>query len=353
MVPVNIVKESERQLSDIDFVFIIGAPRSGTTWLQAMIAAHPSVASTVDELKLFDLFTVPLEEGWQFLLNLQKDTKGSRNGLTAMWTDRDFYGFLSDFVGKVYGQVAALNPDATVLLDKAPAYSKYVDHIEKLIPKPKFIHIIRDGRDVAVSLMSAAQGWGRLWAPNKVKRAASTWKTYVLAAQQARRYEGRYLEVRYEDLLTDGPRVLRTVFDFIGESTAVEDIAAIYEKHRFENMKQAGTGVHDFVLPKEFFRKGQAGDWRNALSSVQRYLFDETAGDLLRALGYADNSWWYDRPYQRFTAPLTATLSSRRRMRMKAKETIKRALGPHWPAWVGAVRARVKQTNALEIRGKG
>jgi hypothetical protein len=56
-------------------VFIVGAPRSGTTWLQAMIGAHPSICTT-DELKLFNLFTGPWEESWELLLKLQK-TEGA------------------------------------------------------------------------------------------------------------------------------------------------------------------------------------------------------------------------------------------------------------------------------------
>jgi LPS sulfotransferase NodH len=335
------------------FVFIIGAPRSGTTWLQAMMAAHPSICSTIDELKLFDFFTVPLEEGWQYMLSLQKHTDGSRNGLAAMWTDREFYEFLGDFVGRIYAQVLAMKPEATTLLDKAPAYSNCVEHIDRLIPQAKFIHIIRDGRDVAVSLIAAAQGWGRLWAPKKIKVAASTWKSYVLAAQKARQYRQRYIEVRYEDLLTNGVQVLRTVFDFIGEPIGAEDVAAIYERHHFKNMKQVGTGVHDFVLPKEFFRKGQAGDWRNSLSPGERYVFDETAGDLLCALRYSNASWWHDHGYQRFTVPLAATLSSRSRMQMQAVGVIKRMLGPQWIKRIRTVRARVRGKNGVEIPANG
>jgi hypothetical protein len=340
-------------ISGKQFVFIIGAPRSGTTWLQAMMAAHPSICSTIDELKLFDFFTVPLEKGWQYLLSLQKGTGGSRNGLAAMWTDREFYEFLNEFVGRVYNQVAALKPEATVLLDKAPAYSNCVEHIDRLIPQAKFLHIIRDGRDVAVSLTTAGQGWGRLWAPKKIKMAASTWKSYVLEAQKARQYRQRYLEVRYEELLTSGPQVLRTVFDFIGEPIGAEDVAAIYEKHQFQNMKQVGTGVHDFVLPKEFFRKGQAGDWRTSLSPRERYVFDETAGDLLHVLGYSNAAWWYDHMYQRFTVPLVETLSSRSRMQMQAIGVIKRILGPQWTKQIRAVRARARGKKGIEIPANG
>jgi LPS sulfotransferase NodH len=330
-------------IPDKQFVFIIGAPRSGTTWLQAMVAAHPSVCSTIDELKLFDFFTVPLEEGWQYLLSLKKDTGGGRNGLAAMWTDREFYEFLSEFVGRVYSQVLAMKPEATILLDKAPAYSNYVEHIDRLIPQAKFLHMVRDGRDVAVSLLAAAQGWGRLWAPKEIAVAAAAWKSHVLGAQKARQYGERYLEVRYEDLLGNGVQVLQSVFEFLDLSVDTEDVVAIYNRHRFENMKQGGRGVHNFALPKEFFRKGEAGDWRNSLTPGQRYIFEEKAGDLLCALGYSDDLWWFDRPYQRMTVPLLAIVSSRSRMKMKAVETIKRVLGPKWTERIRRARFEAEE----------
>jgi hypothetical protein len=326
-----------------EFLFIIGAPRSGTTWLQTMVAAHPSICSTIDELKLFDLFTAPLEKSWNSLVSIQKEAGGGPLGLTAVWTESEFYDFLEEFAGRVYSRVVAMKPEATVLLDKGPGYSHYVKHITRFIPEAKFIHIIRDGRDVAASLVAASRGWGRLWASEKVESAAATWKSTVRAAQEARRYRGRYLEVRYEELLTNGVKVLQEVFEFIGVSIGRGSVTAIYEKYRFEKMKQAGTGANQFELPEGFFRKGQAGDWRNILlDPMQRYLFDEIAGDLLRDLGYCDESWWFDRPYQRFTVPLSVMLSSRGRMQTKRLRAIKCILGPKWTERVRTVRARMR-----------
>ncbi len=320
------------------FVFIIGAPRSGTTWLQAMLAAHPSICSTVDELKLFDFFTVPLEENWRNLLSLQKETRRGRNGLAALWTDNEFYDFLKEFTGRVYTQVLATKPDATVLLDKTPGYSHHVEHIERLIPDAKFIHILRDGRDVAVSLMAAAQGWGRSWAPKEVEASAVTWKSFVIACQKARQYGERYCEIRYEKLLADGIPELRRVFEFMKVTVDDETLTAIYNEHTFENMKQSGTGANNFALPANFFRNGKAGDWRRSLGPEQRYIFHQAAGDILCALGYGDPDWWFERPHQRATVPLRVMLSSRSRMRMKAAEAIKRALGPKWTERIRRVR---------------
>ncbi len=308
-----------------------------------MLAAHPSVCSTIDELKLFDFFTVPLEEGWKYLISLQSSTGGGRNGLAAMWTDAEFYDFLAAFVDRIYTQVLAAKPDAAVLLDKAPAYSNYINHIDRFIPKVKFIHMIRDGRDVASSMVAASRDWGRPWAPADFSAAAAQWKEHVEGAQKAKQFAGRYMEVRYEDLLSNGAPVLRDVLEFMGVPSDPEVATAIYENHRFEKMKVKGKGAGDFTLPKQFFRKGQSGDWRNSMNSKERFLFQEAAGDLLTELGYCDSSWWFENPHQRFTVPFFLTLSSRKRLRAKAGESLKRVLGPKWTARLRSARTLTPQ----------
>src|SRR5215813_13675060 len=121
--------------------FIVGAPRSGTTWLQAMVGAHPRVC-TSDELKLFNLFTGPWEDSWQLLLELQRAEGGGARGLRTVWSDDEFYQFLTAFLQQVYTRVLATKPGAVVVLDKTPAYATYVEHIKRLIPQAKFIHLI-------------------------------------------------------------------------------------------------------------------------------------------------------------------------------------------------------------------
>ena len=308
-----------------------------------MLASHPSVCSTIDELKLFDFFTVPLEEGWNYLVGLQKNTGGDRNGLAAMWTDEQFYDFLREFVVRIYTQVVAAKPDASVVLDKAPAYSTRVDHIERLIPRVKFIHMIRDGRDVAASMVAASRSWGQSWAPPTIKSAATQWKEHVLGAREARQYRERYLEVRYEELLTNGKQVLHDVCEFMGVSSDPNVVAAIYDSHRFENMKEKGKGARDFSLPKEFFRKGQSGDWMNSLKRNDRYLFHEAAGDLLVELGYCEPTWWFANSRERISIPLFLTLTSRTRLRAKAGQALRRTLGPKWTA-----RLRSSRTPTLQ-----
>jgi len=337
-------------IGDKQFLFIIGAARSGTTWIQTMLGAHPSICTTA-ELMLFSFYVAPWKKAWQDQIRLQK--YGGLLGLPILWTENELDGFLGEFLERAYARVLKAKPNAAVLLDKHPGNSENVEYIDKLVPNAKFLHIIRDGRDVGVSLVAASRDWGKLWAANNVAKSASSWKYHVLEARKARQYGDRYLEIRYEDLLTDGIEVLKSVFEFIDVPISLKELTSIFDEHRFENMKQKRTGAGISKLPAGFFRQGRKGDWSNALSATQRYVFHETAGDLLCELGYANPSWWIQYGYERFTLPFLSFLSSWNRSKRKTTSAIKRALGPSWTEQIRAARTWVKGTDNKQITENG
>jgi Sulfotransferase family len=301
---------------DVPFVCIIGAPRSGTTWLQALIGAHPQV-STTQELKLFDLFTGPWEHSWRQLVELQRSAGGGPRGLRVVWSDDEFRGLLESVVKDVHARVLARKPGATVVLDKSPGYSHYVAHIRSLVPQVKFIHVLRDGRDVAVSLRVASAGWARAWAPSSIASAASLWRSMVTAAREAEAPEPtRYLEIRYEEMQADGPASLLRALSFVGLPATLEDAVAICERHGLARMRD---GAGPFDLPREFFRRGRVGSWRGEMTPMERYRFEEAAGDLLRELGYAPSGWWIERRLERWLVPALAAVSVRRGLRAMAQ----------------------------------
>jgi hypothetical protein len=327
---------------DKQFVFIIGAARSGTTWLQAMLATHPLVC-TFGELQLYEFYTAPWVKAWK-----RQEEVGRFNGLPTIWNEDQLYEFLREFLVRVYDRVVQTKPGASIILDKHPGSSLHVEHINRLIPNAKFINVIRDGRDVAVSLRAASQGWGRPWAPAVVESSALLWRSSVMGARHAQQYGNRYLEVRYEDLLRIGAPILKSVFEFLHVPIDSEDVTTIFNEHCFERMKEEKKGTNQFILPDGFFRKGQAGDWRNTLKPMERYVFHEIAGDLLCELGYANSSWWADQAYQRLILPPIAMLSSRKRIKVTLFGSIKRLLGPTWADRVRNARTYLKRG---EVRG--
>lgn len=272
-------------IRDKQYLFIIGAPRSGTTWLQLMIGAHPQVCTSV-ELTIYDRYTGPWIETWK----REMREKETRPGLPLFWTDEDFYEFLRLFLDNIYERMLITKPDATHILDKRPSYSEYVADIHTLLPNARFIHLLRDGRDVAASMMAAARD---LWfMTDTMPKAASKWKEKVQQAQRAKEFEGQYLEVRYEELLTNGLETLKSLFDFCRLPVDESLVKAIFEEHSFEKLQVTRKAAsEEYKMPEKFYRKGKSGSWREDLSPAQMQRFDEMAGDLLRELGYAQEGW--------------------------------------------------------------
>jgi hypothetical protein len=285
-----------------------------------MLGAHPLIC-TFGELQLFDFYTAPWVAAWKKQVEL-----GGFNGLPTLWNEEKLYQFLREFLDRVYSLAFNNKLEATVFLDKHPGYSRYVEHIDSLVPNAKFIHIIRDGRDVAVSLLSASEGWARLWAPQDIRAAAASWKKFVLEARKAQVHKQRYMELRYESLLSNGVGVLKDLFEFIKVPLDDESIISIFNSNQFGEMKKRGKSTNNRHLPQAFFRKGLVGDWQTTLNPAQRLIFHDIAGDLLCELGYADDSWWVDRWHQRYTLPLF----NKGLRKAMLSHAITRVLGPTW-----------------------
>ena len=280
-------------------VFIVGSPRSGTTWLQRMMGAHPAVA-TGQETDLLNRFCQNLYGTWDNQLSDPEEWQRRRHkGLPAVLTEEEFDALVLELTERVYCKVLSLRPGATVVLDKNPEYSLCVPLIRRMYPESAVIHLVRDGRDVASSLLAASRGWGADWAPRQLGRAAQKWRSYVESAMRAAQ-SGRYLEIRYEDLRADGAHVLRECLEFAGVAAPAEQCAEIVA--RFE-LQSARDRIDDPIAwsgevvrrlggspaePEGFFGTDSNGGGRPAWSRRDLWEFEEAAGDLLRRLGYAD-----------------------------------------------------------------
>src|SRR5690606_37548970 len=93
--------------------------------------------------------------------------------------------------------------------DKSPSHIGHIDGIARCFPTARFIHMVRDVRDVAASAQSA---WGK-----HPLRTAQRWRDAVLPVHaQAVRGDRWLLEVRFEDMVADPEATLRQVMAFIG-----------------------------------------------------------------------------------------------------------------------------------------
>jgi|tagenome__1003787_1003787.scaffolds.fasta_scaffold20922021_4 hypothetical protein len=164
--------------------------------------------------------------------------------------------------------------------DKTPLYMQQLPLLEGLFPDAIWVHLVRDGRDAALSFLELPEGFsGKTWAqPRTAAQFAARWRTEILAARKlGRNAGGRYLELRYEDLVGDPEQRLRRVCEHASlawepgmlDHTRPSDTAHMPE-HR--NLAQPPTpGLRD---------------WRNQMSHDDARSFEQVAGDVLQSAGY-------------------------------------------------------------------
>ncbi len=287
----------------IDFVFIIGAPRSGTTWLHLMMGAHARVA-TGQESQLFERYLSVMADRWQEELDWPESEDVRKHGISSYLSEDEFTKLLRDNALLVFSRVLAQKAGATHVLEKSPNNAKHTPLIHRCFPEARFIHVVRDGRDVANSMIRASEGWGRSWAPSRIEAAAESWSDSVRAARSTQSFSSHYTEVRYEDLLTRGVEELSRLFEFCGLPSTTEECRETYDRFHFDKLKSgdyertvfknpgrsAASGTEGRKEPPGFFRKGEAGQWREELTPADLRAFHWVAGDLLVELGYADRA---------------------------------------------------------------
>ena len=316
-------------LDSKDFLFIIGSPRSGTTMLQILLASHPQVASTVEQT-LFNLYIAQWLETWR-MEKRNLDERGWKLGLPILLEEEELLEILREFLRRVYGKIHAIKPAATHLLDKHPGYSLHVGTIKRFLPKARFIHIIRDGRDVASSMLAVHAKMG--FAPDRLTAAAAKWSTFVRGAREAAEFGSDYLEVRYEEFLGAGTGAYARVLNFCGLAYEQSWIAETLAANSFEKMKARGAAPDPrLTLSEKRYHRGTAGGWREDFSPWDRFEFDRVAGDLLCELGYATSGWWAERPRDRWMQPLRRGWEQRRPFFLRTLQSARAVvLGPRDP----------------------
>jgi hypothetical protein len=290
-------------------LFIIGAPRSGTTMLQVLLGEHPQVATTV-ELTVFRRYVAPWLATWDEEKRTSDEGKWHQ-GLPFVWSRAELSEFLRDFTDRVYRKLLASKPGATHVLDKHPANAMHLQVIHEFWPEARFIHLLRDGRDVACSMVSASRKMG--FGANTIPGAALEWKKYVTAAREAAAFGEAYLELRYEDLLREGPSAYTRVLDFCKLDYTDDWVKTTLEANSFEKMKASRrTGNPDVPSATAHYRQGRAGSWQDSISLREGFEFERRAGDLLRELGYEmTHDWWKRTPIDGALLPLIASIKDR------------------------------------------
>jgi hypothetical protein len=307
--------------------FLVGEMRSGTSWLRRTLSAHPEVACGHEASffgRDYDHEEIPVYPGpvssLTRALALSDDFRIWHKLPWNRWTDgyeedlRNLTRLSIDyFLSKEVARTGK-----RVVGDKSPQHTVCLDEIHEIYPDARIVHIIRDGRDVAVSAMhhwwrlaqDQAEGLfeltpeeleirdaylenregflasGRsIFTEKRLGQLARRWSHRVSEARRygAALYGDRYLEIRYEDLLRDPSDNLRRVFELLRVRRGDPIIERCIRAGRFERATSRQPGEED---AGSFFRKGIAGDWRNVFTERDHAIYNKFASERLIKLGY-------------------------------------------------------------------
>jgi hypothetical protein len=268
-------------------VFVLGVRRSGTTLLRVMLDCHSQLA--VPDESYFVPQLADRHRG-------QIDIDAFVDDLRRLPTLREWYLSvgavrsrlrpdqpLGEAIAAVYETYAAARGKER-WGDKTPMYMQHLPMLERLFPTALYVHLIRDGRDCALSFAQMPEGIvTRSWAlPRDAAGFACQWRAEVVAARQlGTRVGPRYLEVRYERLVAEPEETLRAVCAHIDLpfEPAMLDYAANVDVTRQPHQQSLRRP------PTPGLR-----DWRADMDADDVRAFERVAGDLLAELGYETRS---------------------------------------------------------------
>jgi glycosyltransferase involved in cell wall biosynthesis len=313
--------------------FVIGRAKSGTTWLTRMLDSHPEILCKGEGIFF--------GRGTDLGFNRQLMTPTSLQGALAdsehlrtwierrpMWTGRKHVDqHLANLVRmsiEYFLKEELAASGKRIVGDKTPLITADdVREISSVMPEAKVIHVIRDGRDTAVSVVH--HEWNRtteagghlrvdsealrkrdayradpegfvargesIFSAGKLEWHAKDWAELVgKTTENGPILLGEnYTEVRYEDMLEQPVREVRRLLEFLGADSSEETAQRCVERHSFERKTRRQRGQEDSTA---FLRKGIAGDWKNVFTEGDKRIFKREAGWLLLDLGYEKVPNW-------------------------------------------------------------
>ena len=265
-------------------LILLGVSRSGTTLLRVILDRSPGVAIPDES------FFVPLlarRHGQQI------DAERFIDDVARIPTIRDWGVSVTDVAGRVRsgmltGVAIAAIFDAYAEAagkprwgDKTPMYMRHLELLDGLFADAQYVHLIRDGRDAALSFLQMPEGtFTRTWAhPSTAEQFACLWRKEVGDARSLGRRVGasRYHEVRYEDLVAEPEATVRAICAVAAipfepamlDYTDAVDVSA--KPHQQRLLTPPTSGVRS---------------WREDMRQEGVAAFESVAGDLLGELGY-------------------------------------------------------------------
>ena len=285
-------KEETQELSSQEYlgsniVFVVGCPRSGTTWLRKLLASNPKVHSG-RESNLFAWYLGSQVRSAKKDFKVPRGSSKFPTGLCSYFEEAEFRAALRDYMLKLMKpMVGSLGP-GEIFVEKTPKHAFFIPEIIDMLPQSRIVHILRDGRDVVSSLLAASKkSWGSDWSPKSARQAAKLWIAHVEAVRSVSMEipPGQFYELRYEDLGVKTEETLRDLSKFLKLEWNEKVLFDAIEKSRAQAKKESGK-------PGGFVRKAKAGSWKEDLSFSDKLSVWLVARKTLRKVGYPWNYPW-------------------------------------------------------------
>lgn len=261
-------------------IFIVGAPRSGTTLLRVMLNRHPNVGLCNETYFFYYIYTRRRAFGdlanpenrkrvveryleTHLVSRLDLDLVDLKETLLREATDYRTL-FLTLMSSYSYGH------GKTRYGEKTPQHTLHIDTLRQLYPDCKIIHLVRDPRDVVASLLRMP------WGARSASANARLWRNYVRAAE-GHRHEENFLRVYYEKLVQEPETELHRICDLLGEPFSTQMLEADPTVSVDRWWFQRAQGPLD---------RDRSGKWRDELQSDQTALVEWVARPEMEALGY-------------------------------------------------------------------
>lgn len=199
------LEQQDPGLADAAPIFIVGEPRTGTTLLERMLGAHSRVNSA-GELRHLG-FAARRASGYS-----------ERHQFSPALLEAVAGADMFDLGVAYFESTASLRGDAAHLVDKLPVNYLYIPVILAALPKAKILHVVRDPMDSCFAIYKQLFGDAYLYSYDQQELARHYVRYTRLMAAWREEFPGQFLDVAYEDLVTDTEETLRTVCEYIGLS---------------------------------------------------------------------------------------------------------------------------------------
>jgi Sulfotransferase family len=279
--------------------FVVGASRSGTTLLRMMLDAHPDLAIPSETRLIPHIAQIcaassqPREDFVTAVSSSStwRDLHLDRSALKERIDCIDPFD-VGDALREMY-RLYADRHGKNRWGDKTPHYVTSMQLIQSLLPEARFIHLVRDGRDVALSIRE-------LWfGPDSVQEAASWWVSMLQSAAEQSRSLSSYLVIRYEDLILETEATLQRICRFLSlpwnESMLDYHVTSRQRLAELDVLPTARNG-DGILLPEERRsihaltalppQSQRVGRWRQEMTKHELESFEIIAGDMLQGFGY-------------------------------------------------------------------